>query len=449
MNKIVATLLLALMLTVGSSIVGAGPYEDGNAAYERDDYATALKLFRPLAEHGHAQAQITMGMMYLEGKGVTLDHKEAAKWFRLAADQGNAEAQKVLGDIFYDGENGVVQDYREAAKWYRLAADQGDADAQAALGDIFYDGGIGVTQDYKEAAKWYRLAADQGDTDAQMRLGYMYYNGQGVTRDDGEGRKRYRLAAEQGNADAQFFLGGIYNQGKGVPQDYREAAKWYRLAAQQGMAKAQLTVGIEYYDGEEGVAQDYLYAYMWLSLAASKLDGVLGEVATRQRNAVVQKMTTEQVLVAQQMAKRCEESNYKQCDRPEASQSVTLVPMHMEGGIYVVAVLINNAITLSFAVDSGAADVSIPADVVTTLMRTGTLKASDFLGQETYVLADGSKVPSQTFRIRSLKVGGKVIENVKGSIASVQGSLLLGQSFLSRFKSWSVDNAKHALILDE
>ena len=124
------------------------------------------------------------------------------------------------------------------------------------------------------------------------------------------------------------------------------------------------------------------------------------------------------------------------------------VPMKSERGIYVVPVLINDAITLDFVVDSGAADVSIPADVVMTLMRTKTLQELDFLGQKTYVLADGSKVPSQTFRIRSLKVGGKVIENVNGSIASEKGPLLLGQSFLSRFKSWSVDNTKHELVFE-
>ena len=84
-----------------------------------------------------------------------------------------------------------------------------------------------------------------------------------------------------------------------------------------------------------------------------------------------------------------------------------------------------------------------------TLMRTGTLKKTDFLGEKTYVLADGSKVPSQTFRIRSLKVGNKVIKDVNGSVVFREGSLLLGQSFLGRFKSWSVDNTKHALLLSE
>lgn len=46
-------------------------------------------------------------------------------------------------------------------------------------------------------------------------------------------------------------------------------------------------------------------------------------------------------------------------------------------------------------------------------------------------------------------VGNKVLENVNGSIASVNGSLLLGQSFLGRFKSWSVDNSRHALVFED
>jgi hypothetical protein len=86
-----------------------------------------------------------------------------------------------------------------------------------------------------------------------------------------------------------------------------------------------------------------------------------------------------------------------------SGSALSSVPMRMEGGIYVVPVLINDAITLNFVVDSGAADVSIPADVVMTLMRTGTLKEADFLREKTYVLADGSKVPSQSISYQVTK----------------------------------------------
>ena len=129
------------------------------------------------------------------------------------------------------------------------------------------------------------------------------------------------------------------------------------------------------------------------------------------------------------------------------SPSASAVSMVLQGGTYRVPVLINGAMTLEFIVDSGASHVTIPADVVRTLMRTGTLKSSDFFGEQTYRQADGSEVSSQTFRIRSLKVGNNVIENVTASVTPSQGFLLLGQSFLERFKSWSIDNAKHELVL--
>ena len=93
-------------------------------------------------------------------------------------------------------------------------------------------------------------------------------------------------------------------------------------------------------------------------------------------------------------------------------------------------------------------EVAIPKDVVLVMIRTGTLQKSDFLGTKTYSLADGSTVTSRTFRIRSLKVGNRVIENVTGSTTNVEGSLLLGQSFLSRFRSWSIDNQRQVLVLD-
>lgn len=122
--------------------------------------------------------------------------------------------------------------------------------------------------------------------------------------------------------------------------------------------------------------------------------------------------------------------------------------LHTSGGTFTVPVTINGALTLDFVLDSGAADVSIPADVVMTLVRTGTIKQTDFLGQQEYRLADGSVVPSKIFRIQTLTVGNKTVENVRGSVASINGSLLLGQSFLNRFKSWSIDNEKHALVLN-
>ena len=136
-------------------------------------------------------------------------------------------------------------------------------------------------------------------------------------------------------------------------------------------------------------------------------------------------------------------------DQPTRARSGAIeVALRKQGGVHTVPVKINDAFTLDFLVDSGAASVSMPADVVQALVRLGTLAPGDFLGSQDYRLADGSTLPSPTFRIRSLKVGGIVLQGVTGSMAPVNGRLLLGQSFLSRFRSWSIDNGRQVLVLD-
>ena len=157
MKKLLFTLLF---LTLGTAWGGAR--EDGFAAAERKDYATAFKLWRPLAEQGDAVAQSNLGVMYRKGQGVIQDYKEALKWSRLAAEQGNAIAQSNLGIMYRKGQ-GVIQDYKEALKWYRLAAEQGDASAQSNLG-FMYGTGQGVLQDYARAHMWLNLASAAGDS---------------------------------------------------------------------------------------------------------------------------------------------------------------------------------------------------------------------------------------------------------------------------------------------
>ena len=125
-----------------------------------------------------------------------------------------------------------------------------------------------------------------------------------------------------------------------------------------------------------------------------------------------------------------------------------MVPLEKYGGTYVVPVLVNKAIPLKFVVDSGASDVVLPKDVVMTLVRTGTLGEGDFIGEQRYALADGTILPSMKFTIKSLTIGNQVIENVTAAVAPIEGSLLLGQSFLRKFKSWSIDNARNALVLN-
>lgn len=63
--------LLAVTIALGvGGVAVAGPFEDATAAYERHDYATALTLWRPLADQGNAMAQFSLGNRYARGEGV-------------------------------------------------------------------------------------------------------------------------------------------------------------------------------------------------------------------------------------------------------------------------------------------------------------------------------------------------------------------------------------------
>ncbi len=122
--------LVVIALFVGSMTAHAVDYSVGYEAYRRGDYATALRIFRQLADQGNADAQCSLGLMYGFGNGVTQDYAAALKWYHKAADQGYADAQLNLGLLYTRGK-GVTHDIVQAHMWYTLAAASGDRSAGA------------------------------------------------------------------------------------------------------------------------------------------------------------------------------------------------------------------------------------------------------------------------------------------------------------------------------
>ncbi len=160
MNKrwLVLSILVGLVFMLPTPALA--DFQAGLDAYNRGDYDTARREFRPLAEQGEAESQLALGLMYSTGEGVPQDDQEAVRWFRQAAGQGIGEAQYILGSMYLQG-LGVVQDYGEAAQWYRRAAEQGNAAAQYNLGEM-YALGRGVPHNYIQGYMWNSLAAAQG-----------------------------------------------------------------------------------------------------------------------------------------------------------------------------------------------------------------------------------------------------------------------------------------------
>ena len=279
--------------------------QDGIRALHSGDYASALKIIKPLADNGNPVAQDLVGGMYELGVGVPQNYTQAVSWYRKAAELGNADAQSELGTMYFDGDGlpqdystgimwlrksaeqgyaeaqyyigisyeygkGVTQDFAQAVEWYYKAAKQGNAMAQYKLG-LMYEVGIGVSQDYVQAMSWFRKAALQDNAGAQTSLGVLYATGEGVKQDYATALSWFRKSAKQGDSGAQYALGVSYEYGNGVTQDFAEAANWYYKAAKQDSISAQTKLGMMYFSGQ-GVPQDYMQAHLWLQKAAEQGD---------------------------------------------------------------------------------------------------------------------------------------------------------------------------------
>jgi hypothetical protein len=142
--------------------------QKGRAAFQSGDYETALAVWQPLAESGHADSQFGLGQMYGNGFGVAMDDALAIKWYGLAAEQGHPQAQFNLAVMYQNGW-GLPQDDAAAMKLYTLAADQGVSPAMIALGR-FYSMDFLDSYDPVLAYKWLKLAYLLHEIDAGTKL---------------------------------------------------------------------------------------------------------------------------------------------------------------------------------------------------------------------------------------------------------------------------------------
>ena len=91
-------------------------YDIKNNTNENTNDGSTQPTLRVRAYKGDAEAQYQLGMIYLRGDGVEINHKSAAEWFKLAAEQGHMAAQLALADCYTYGW-GVEVDESKAEYW--------------------------------------------------------------------------------------------------------------------------------------------------------------------------------------------------------------------------------------------------------------------------------------------------------------------------------------------
>jgi TPR repeat protein len=319
------SILLTGILAVAEPALAAR-FEDGVAAYQRNDFAAALKFWQPLADAGNAEAQDRIGLLYANGQGVTKDEAKAVEWYRKAADQGNADAELNISAYYLRGYGPLPRNVQIALVWLQKSAAQNSADAEFKLGFLYLSPPYEISRDPEKAAAWFRKAADQGYQVAEMELGQLYAQGFGVKQDKEQAlfwlRKasdqggllgpmakqltsilqnnpaamppvvpsarlsptilsamaNIRRDAERGDATSQRALGDFYaiRGFAGSTDDAQQAMAWWRKAADQGNTQAMNKLGVAYLLGKF-VPRDAEQSASWVRRAA-ETDDPIGEL---------------------------------------------------------------------------------------------------------------------------------------------------------------------------
>jgi len=225
-----------LAFTVGLSVAPAfAGLPEGEAAFARRDWRTAIRELQPLAEQGNARAQYLMGGIALQGAspGQT-DEAGAMNWYRKAAAQGLAEAQRDLAFLLLTDKPPRTA---EAIAFYRQAAERGDAESAYELGSL-YDRGQGVRPDAAQRNAWWQKAAALNYAPALLALAEMARAGDGMPKSEQAAVDYYRRAAERGSGPAAAQYARALRDGTGVARDAVQAWEWFSFALGLGINAA-------------------------------------------------------------------------------------------------------------------------------------------------------------------------------------------------------------------
>lgn len=189
-RSLVLSFALSVALPFGllASAPAQAGLDEGIAAFEAENYETAVSELMPLAKAGQVKAMVWLGRVYADGLEAPA---QAFPWFLKAAQKGNAEAQTSLGELYAEG-LGVEQDEEQALIWFEKAAQQGDDEAQLALGVHQEE----VLTDNPAALAWYEKSSAQNNPEAQYRLGLLLLGEPGVKRNVTRAWMLLSLAAE-------------------------------------------------------------------------------------------------------------------------------------------------------------------------------------------------------------------------------------------------------------
>lgn len=143
------------------------------------------------------------------------------------------------------------------------------------------------------------------------------------------------------------------------------------------------------------------------------------------------------------------QSNVQKTKNPsEKSNGTNVVKMEKKNGVYEVPVELNG-VKMFFIFDTGASDITISLTEATFLYKQGTLTDDDLLGTQKYQIADGSISEGTIINLKTVKIGNRILKNVKASVVhNKEAPLLFGQSALAQFGEVTINYYKSEITFE-
>lgn len=221
-------------------------FDQGQAAYDKEDYKNAVRYMRLACDRDFATACYNLALMHANGKAGAVDFSVAARFYEMGCKFGDEQACNNLGVLYQNG-RGVAQDAPSAIRYYRrsctINASLGCANLSAML-----DQGLDESKPSMDP-RWVEIAALNkraciGHPHGCLRYGFNLTTGLGVVRDDAAAARQFVTACEAKISSGCFNLGAAYEEAKGVRRDAALSARYYEWACELGNAEGCYSSGL-------------------------------------------------------------------------------------------------------------------------------------------------------------------------------------------------------------
>ena len=133
---------------------------------------------------------------------------------------------------------------------------------------------------------------------------------------------------------------------------------------------------------------------------------------------------------------------------PHSSEAANVVKMERQNGVFQIPVEVNGA-KMYFIFDTGASVISISEVEALFLVKQGSLSREDILGSVNFSDANGDISEGTIIRLRTVKIGNRILENIEASVVhNLKAPLLFGQSALEKFGKISIDHNKGEITFE-